>query len=398
MSLVEWTSVLRLSTRWQLAAIRELAIEKMTVMPMDPTTKIVLSQEFSVTQWFKPACEQLVARPAILTMSEAHKIGLEAAVQVFHMRELTRSCSRSAIPSSPNNCEGQLPAMQEESSTVRDAPTESLALASRGGEHAHGKAGEGKISAVAPKKAQGDATQAEYAEGGAIASMEEKLKVAATAKKADEDATAVRKEARVNVVAAKEIDGETTTGAGTGAALEVEEYKATSKKAEEALAIVKETEEAIAIAKKTQEDFTIVKKAQDDAAIATKAYDDTAVAFIKNTSATVTTSATTQEIEDAAAASTAAEGSAASITTKGSPNHKKHIAEKKRKEIANRLAEEEGDRGGKEGSNQLDESHLAQKKFDPAEKNEVGYPLRDITRKSPQKATDVGAEVYDKGL
>lgn len=83
----DWISVLRLSHRWLIEDVRALAVLKLSLMAMDPIDKIIYSSEFSVPEWFSPACDNLASRAETLTFAEAEKIGMMAAVKIFHTRE-----------------------------------------------------------------------------------------------------------------------------------------------------------------------------------------------------------------------------------------------------------------------------------------------------------------------
>lgn len=83
MSLDEWTSVLRLSTQWELIAIRELAIEKMSEIRMKPADMVALAQEYDIEAWLRPSFKKIPVRPADLVMEEME--GLQASARVPHI-------------------------------------------------------------------------------------------------------------------------------------------------------------------------------------------------------------------------------------------------------------------------------------------------------------------------
>lgn len=66
---------------------------------MESTEKIVLSQDFDVPDWYGPACEELASRPIILSKEEARKIGLDAAMDIVHIREHARVTTSAHVPS-----------------------------------------------------------------------------------------------------------------------------------------------------------------------------------------------------------------------------------------------------------------------------------------------------------
>lgn len=84
--------MLRLSTRWKLHDTREIAKEAIGTFEINPVQRILLSQEFEVLDWFLPACQELAARSEVLTKDEGKLIGLDAALEIMHLRERSGPC------------------------------------------------------------------------------------------------------------------------------------------------------------------------------------------------------------------------------------------------------------------------------------------------------------------
>jgi hypothetical protein len=109
-----WVSVLRASTRLGLQAVREFSIDELDRFQIEPTKQILLAQDLDVQSWIKPACEELSRRSTSLSLEEARMVGLDTAVEVFHLREQNRTCI---------SCLQQLPFKVAEYDTRIQAPT-----------------------------------------------------------------------------------------------------------------------------------------------------------------------------------------------------------------------------------------------------------------------------------
>ncbi|KAI5890035.1 uncharacterized protein SCHCODRAFT_02466928, partial [Schizophyllum commune H4-8] len=87
-SVPEWTSVLRLATRWGAASLRDLAIEELKSKALDPVDKIAIAREFRLgPTWLAPAFAEISTRPSRLTRAEAERLGLHSVLEVGWIRE-----------------------------------------------------------------------------------------------------------------------------------------------------------------------------------------------------------------------------------------------------------------------------------------------------------------------
>ncbi|KAG2016546.1 hypothetical protein CC2G_009703 [Coprinopsis cinerea AmutBmut pab1-1] len=57
----EWTSILRLSTKWEMNRIKELAMKHLEAMNLPPIEKFKLGVEYCVPGWYGDALSQLVS-------------------------------------------------------------------------------------------------------------------------------------------------------------------------------------------------------------------------------------------------------------------------------------------------------------------------------------------------
>lgn len=250
----EWVSVLRLSTLWQLVDIRELAIERMSTFGIEPTDKIVLSQEFDVADWYEPACEELTTRSATLTMEEAKKIGLETAVRVFHAREQSRPCGCLTAPAAVYSVTSPIVAVRlsrREHEGVVSAAPEVSEDCTKNNDQKHST--EDARYPEYPEKE--DVARGAEANENRLAAEEIEKEEATAAKDAKEDTTALAKEeleGKAATFVTKVVEGEVSTSIS---AEQAEENAAAARKMEEVVAARK------AVAK---------KKAKEEAANAKK--------------------------------------------------------------------------------------------------------------------------------
>ncbi|KAH6885461.1 hypothetical protein BKA70DRAFT_124242 [Coprinopsis sp. MPI-PUGE-AT-0042] len=87
-TLAEWTSILRLSTKYGFDSIRNFAIERMSpLLGNDPLARLVLGKAQSIRSWFKASCVSFINRHDGPTPEEASKMGLDTAIKIYQTRE-----------------------------------------------------------------------------------------------------------------------------------------------------------------------------------------------------------------------------------------------------------------------------------------------------------------------
>jgi hypothetical protein len=91
---------MRASTRHGLQAARNLSIEKISRIDMEPIRQIMLAQELDVQPWFEPVCSKLAHQSTPLSLEDARMVGLDITVKTFHLREqdLRYISCRQALP------------------------------------------------------------------------------------------------------------------------------------------------------------------------------------------------------------------------------------------------------------------------------------------------------------
>ena len=77
--------MLHLSTRWNFASIRRLALG--SIKPPTPHDRLLLARTYSVDDWVVPALSALCERTAPLSLSEARQMSIEDVVLVSTVRE-----------------------------------------------------------------------------------------------------------------------------------------------------------------------------------------------------------------------------------------------------------------------------------------------------------------------
>jgi len=83
--------VLHLSTRWDFASIRKLALS--SIEPPTPHDQLLLARTYAVDDWVVPALSALCERTTPVTLSEARQMSIEDVVLVSTVREDIRGCT-----------------------------------------------------------------------------------------------------------------------------------------------------------------------------------------------------------------------------------------------------------------------------------------------------------------
>ena len=81
--------MLHLSTRWDFASIRRLALNN--IQPPTPYDRLLLARTYSVDHWVIPALSALCERTAPLNLDEARQMDIEDVVLVATVREDIRN-------------------------------------------------------------------------------------------------------------------------------------------------------------------------------------------------------------------------------------------------------------------------------------------------------------------
>lgn len=94
-SVEEWTSVLHLSTIWQLHFAHELAMREL-LMLASAVERLVLGRRFSLDQWVLEAVLELCARPSKLTLDEGMRLSQDDAMRIGRVRNLLRGAGEES--------------------------------------------------------------------------------------------------------------------------------------------------------------------------------------------------------------------------------------------------------------------------------------------------------------
>ncbi|KAF9073186.1 hypothetical protein BDP27DRAFT_1400351 [Rhodocollybia butyracea] len=86
--MVDWISVLKLSTLWEMDVIRAIAIKKIDRLNLDnPARKVNLAREYKIPDYCLPSLSQLIMRSASLSFQDLKWLGPECALNVASIRE-----------------------------------------------------------------------------------------------------------------------------------------------------------------------------------------------------------------------------------------------------------------------------------------------------------------------
>ncbi|OSD00991.1 hypothetical protein PYCCODRAFT_1370098 [Trametes coccinea BRFM310] len=91
-SLADWTTILRVSTRLQCTKVRQYAIRELSARrsSLPAIEAIVLAREYDIPAWLGPAYAELVRRLGPLSEDEAEQLGARTASQIARAREMLR--------------------------------------------------------------------------------------------------------------------------------------------------------------------------------------------------------------------------------------------------------------------------------------------------------------------
>ncbi|KAI0819878.1 hypothetical protein BC628DRAFT_1331842 [Trametes gibbosa] len=91
-SVSDWTTILRVSTRLQCIKVRQYAIRELTARraSLPVIDLLVLAKEYDVPAWLGPAYAELVRRPGPLSEDDAERLGARIVARVARAREMLR--------------------------------------------------------------------------------------------------------------------------------------------------------------------------------------------------------------------------------------------------------------------------------------------------------------------
>ena len=98
----QWKSVLHLSTLWDFASLRKLALK--SIEPPTPHDQLVLARTYSVEEWVLPALTALCSRALPLSLDEARQMDLQDVILVASVREEIRDGALRVDPADIPHC------------------------------------------------------------------------------------------------------------------------------------------------------------------------------------------------------------------------------------------------------------------------------------------------------
>jgi len=80
-----WLSTLKLSTMWEVTALRDLAIKNLN--KLDAANMILLGTKYRVPAWFITGCCRLIMGKPGPTEEDCNRLGIGFVVEIYRLRE-----------------------------------------------------------------------------------------------------------------------------------------------------------------------------------------------------------------------------------------------------------------------------------------------------------------------
>ncbi|KAI0366808.1 hypothetical protein BV20DRAFT_951470 [Pilatotrama ljubarskyi] len=91
----DWISVLKLTTMWEFASLRRIAIDKLTPLvktEVDPVRWVCLARRHNVPEWVFPSLHALARRIQALQPDEVEPLGIATVLRMAQVRESYQGC------------------------------------------------------------------------------------------------------------------------------------------------------------------------------------------------------------------------------------------------------------------------------------------------------------------
>ncbi|KAH6907076.1 hypothetical protein BKA70DRAFT_383991 [Coprinopsis sp. MPI-PUGE-AT-0042] len=92
LSIDEWLSVLKLSSKWHFNSLRNDAIIKLTAFPMTPIQRVLLARQYSIPSWLIEGYVKILANmgpslyhPQFISQDDAEDLGWEVALELSNI-------------------------------------------------------------------------------------------------------------------------------------------------------------------------------------------------------------------------------------------------------------------------------------------------------------------------
>jgi hypothetical protein len=83
----EWTSILNLSTMWDFAGIRQLAIKQMNMTQLTTLQRIDLARQYHIKEWFLPALNWYARQAHPVTEQDVAILGWDYILRILQARD-----------------------------------------------------------------------------------------------------------------------------------------------------------------------------------------------------------------------------------------------------------------------------------------------------------------------
>lgn len=126
MGVEEWTSVLKLSTKWNFSEERGLAIRELSQGDnVELVTNVLLARQYNAPELLLAAYEGLVKRTESISEEEAERLGLATVIRLYWIREEN---VRERFGSDRARCDSEVEIRRDFAEELKEAETEDISM------------------------------------------------------------------------------------------------------------------------------------------------------------------------------------------------------------------------------------------------------------------------------
>jgi hypothetical protein len=105
---------------WKFTRIRQLAIEHMSLLTIEPVTRIELARVFHIPHWFLPALDEYSRQKDPITILDVYRLGLDTILKVIPLREQKWSGNEANYRATYDFTEALRTAFQQEIERIKN--------------------------------------------------------------------------------------------------------------------------------------------------------------------------------------------------------------------------------------------------------------------------------------
>jgi len=84
----EWTSVIKLAHRWEMSAVYQLALKRVSdLKDVDPVEKAAVALTYNIQEWIKSTINDIARRDEPLSRREVDILGIDTVLKIARVRE-----------------------------------------------------------------------------------------------------------------------------------------------------------------------------------------------------------------------------------------------------------------------------------------------------------------------